>query len=270
MNIDEFMNGYLKARQAIENNADLKESAKKKRLDDLAALKKKEARQYVKDLRKAAVEHALKLHQTQTAFEEKEAEALDNMNFERLNFEAKAIENKIALAETFDDVMQAWEADKQSGDVHKIKAWQSTSGKPIMEFPENKLFDGDARPELLADIQNHKLRISKEPEMAEMERGHFEALQAIQAEARLLGNEFENLQGAVVGRVFDGIHFEENRIRPEFEAETKTLPYGLGEETETPGEVYKRLEEAHETKMGVVNEKFYRDGSGIDAEFDVA
>lgn len=265
----DFINDYWEARKAIENNADLSSTGKKKRLDDLAALKKKEARKHVKDLRKAAVEHALKLHEAQAAFEEKEAEALKNMNYERLNFEAKAIENKIALAQTFDEILEAWEADKQSGDAHKIKAWQSTSGKPIMEFPENKLFDGDARPELLADIQNHKLRISKEPELVELERGHFEALQAIQTEARLLGNEFENVSGAVVGRVFDGIHFEENRIRPEFKAETKTLPYDIGEKTETAVDVYKRLEEAHETKMAVINEKFYKDGSGMDAEFDV-
>jgi len=267
--IDDFLNRYREERAAIANNKRLSEMGKKEKLDALDKAKREEARKLVKGLRKTAVKNALELHEIQAAFEEREAEALENMNYGRLNFEAKAIESRVALAETFEDIRDAWAEAKQSGDAHKIKAWKEVSGKAIKDFPENEIYEPWAKNELLHDIQNAQLRISKEPEMVELERENFAALKAIEADAAALGSEFDNVSGAVVGRVFDGIQFEENRIRPEFEAETIILPYDIGEKTESAADVYKRLEEAHETNLAVANEKFYKNGPGIDAEFDV-
>jgi len=251
---------YRKEKEAIANDKRYSDLGKKDALSTFERRHKDNARKAVQSLRKEAVVNALKLRDAQAIRFEEFNNAMDNVDYGRLNYETQAIQSKIKAAKSITDVMDVWENAKRSNDAYALKAWKETS----QGFVEEKFGDdyADLKGQLFDDIQQAKVEIAK-VEISEDELKAREALKKIEAESNEI-NEVYGSGRSVINRVFDGIGFEDGKIKLNFDYEIHLLT----EKPETPAEVAWRLARKREKDIEEYKKIMGSMADGLDYDFD--
>jgi len=254
---------YRNERQKILNDERYSEKGKAEALAKLDQQHKAEARKAIKTLREEAVINALQLRDAQAERTKKANEALSNMDFGRLNYEAQAVRSKITAAENITDVMTVWENAKRSNDAYILKAWKDTSQGLITEKFGGPDYS-DMKGQLFDDIQETKAEFAK-VEITEEELEARNKLQEIEAQANEINQEFGTGQ-AVINRVFDGIRFEDGNVTLGFDYEI----HKLSDKQEKPYQVFNRIEGEREKALKDYGEFMNESGMGdvIDTDFD--
>lgn len=251
---------YRKEKEAIANDKRYSDLGKKDALSTFERRHKDNARKAVQSLWKDAVVNALKLRDAQAKRIEEFNNAMNNVDYGRLNYETQAIQSKIKAAKTITDVMDVWENAKNSNDAYALKAWKETS----QGFIEEKFGDdyADLKGNLFNDIQQAKVEIAK-VEISEDELKAREALKNIEAEAKEI-NEVFGTGHSVINRVFDGIGFEDGNIQLNFDYEI----HALTDKKETPSEVAYRLKREREKAIEEYKKVMGSMADGLDYDFD--
>jgi hypothetical protein len=257
------LDDYRTKKNEILNNDKLSQKGKDEALARLEQGSKDEARKAIKALRKKAVQSALALRDAQNERVAAAGQAVKELDYSRLNYEAQAVRSKILASENLSDVEVAFRDAKSSGDVYALKAWKDTSEGLIIERFGGEGDYSDFRGELLGDIKSAKIEV----ETGQKTQNEIDALNTLretEAQAKEINEAFGQGQ-AVVTRVFDGIGFEGDTIHLGFDYETNKLT----DNSETALEVALRLEresdQAFDYYQGEMTKKGY---DSLDRDFD--
>jgi hypothetical protein len=218
----------------IRQDRDLTQSGKEKALQALTTQKRDAFRSVIVDMRRAAVETAIKadkLSGAQWALNQLEAEKMD---YSRLAYEAQAVKSALVLAG--DDpfkVTELWQRVKATNDTYKIRAWLDTAPAAIPE----KTVHASTWEELKADmVQSQALTYSAEMALWEAKRkAHLNELADISKAAAIVAEDLGTQN--IMPRVFEGIALDRasGELKVDFGSITQTSK-------ENPDETYRRLE----------------------------
>jgi hypothetical protein len=243
--IRDFLDDYEAKKKTILENEDLSLAGKQKAIMKIERDKKAEARELVRDLRKLAVLNGLALRDAQNERLEKTGLAVGKMDYARLNYEAMAIRSRVEASGSLEDVRELWESAKEKKDVYTLKAWRDTAAGVIASFGGDDL--ADVKSEILRDIAETETEVFVNAEMSEDEIRSRNELAEIEKDSRAINSVFGNGE-AVVNRVFDGIGFENGKVKLGFDYQESVLPYDMGKRKETAQEVFNRVEREYTEK----------------------
>jgi hypothetical protein len=267
--INEFLQEYEAERQKILNNKDWTREGKQKAMEKLDREMKEEARILIRDLRKNAIQTAAILKNAQDTKELLTDEALKNLNYDRLNYEAQAVRSKIVSADSIFDVMDAWEQDQAKGDPYVIKAWKDTAAEPLAAKSEGGVTGlTEDKAKLIKSIAKAHVNLIDDQEIREIEQKAVEDLQEIKNQALTLGGQFDRDHTAVK-RVMAGIGFSKGKIDLDFEPQAVAKWEDGKELMETPEQLAKRVEkEYQETAQEYVKWATDKFDVDLDPDFD--
>ena len=227
---------YRKQYDSILADENLSDKGREASISKLKKEGKKKARETVKKLREEAVIKALNLRDIQAERLGRTSQAMDSMDYNRLNYEAEALKAGIKAYDSLIDAEEAWEQAKISRDIFKIKAWQDMAPGLLSEkFSGDNVYSG-LRDALIKDIKEAEAKV-EEAQQTEQELKTLLALRDIQNQAEAINEAFGSGQ-AVIKRVFSGMAFEGDDITLSFNYQTNKLT----DRQETPEEVAWRLE----------------------------
>jgi len=264
--INDFLQKYNKLFDEVNNNPDLNDNGKMRKIAELERKRKDDARKLIEKMRKDAIINALSLRDAQNERITKTGDALQKLDYARLNYEALSLNAKIKACDSADDVVMLWDNAKNSNDAYILKAWQDTAVGVISELGDDY---GDTKNELLQDIRDTKVELIKEPELTETEIQVRNELTDVEKNARLLGDVLGYGEN-VVRRVFNGIGFDNGNIELGFDyVETENSITG-DKRIESKDEVYHRIEREYQNNADEYIAEFERKGyeGSIDKDFD--
>jgi hypothetical protein len=267
--INDFLQKYDKLVDEVNSDPDLNDNGKMRKLAELERKRKDDARKLIEKMRYDAVINALSLRDAQNERIKKTGDALQQLDYSRLNYMTQLVRTRIAASENLSDVEVAFRDAKISGDVYALKVWQDFSEGLINERFGGEGDYSDFRGELLRDIRDTKVELIKEPELTETEIKARNELTDVENNSRLLGETLGYGEN-VVRRVLNGIGFDNGKIELEFDyIETENAITGE-KRTESKDEVYYRIEREYQNKADEYIAEFERKGyeGSIDKDFD--
>ena len=249
--INEFLAEYEAKRQKILNNEDLAPEGKNKALAKHESIFKEEARKVARDLRKNAIIAAAVLKEAQDTKERLRDEALKNLDYNRLNYEASAVRSKIAASTTIFDAIAAWDQDQEKGDPYVIKAWKDQAAGPLVEKFEDGITEDKAK--LFQSIAKAPVKLVDDSEIQEIERQSVDQLEDLEKQAATLGQKLINKSyssndQSLINRVMDGIKFKKGRILLDFEPRVVGKYEDGYEVMESHEQLAKRVEKEYQEK----------------------
>jgi len=212
--IKQFLQDYEAKRQKILNNKDWTPTGRQKAMAKLDREKKEAARGLIHELRKSAIVTAAALKETQDTKEGLFKEAVENMDYNRLNYAAQTVRSTIDGADSFYEIQAAWDQDQEKADPYVIKAWKETAAGPLAARGEGGITQPKAK--LIQSIAKAEVKLIDDQDIIEIEREAVETLQDIKESAFTLGQEF-NKEHIITKRVMSGIRFSKGRIELGFE-----------------------------------------------------
>lgn len=264
--INDFLQKHNKLFDEVNNNPDLNDSGKKRKLAELERKRKDEARKLIEKMRRDAVINALSLRDAQKERMTKTSDALQTLDYARLNYEALSLNAKIKACENADDVAVLWENAKNSNDAYILKAWVDTAAAAVGELGDDY---ADTKNELLRDIRDTKVELIKEPELTETEIQARNELTDVERNSRLLGDALGYGEN-VVRRVLNGIGFDADGIELGFDYVETDNAFTGEKRIESKDEVYYRIEREYQNNADAYIAEFERKGyeGSIDKDFD--
>lgn len=264
MNTNDILNEFEAAKGRIMADGRLSDQGKAEKVQALKADYTAKGKELKKRLRKTAVMAALQLKDAQAKQSDHLKGAADQLDYQRLNYEAQAIKAKVARAGDLVTVSELWNEAKQAGDPYELKAWETVS---LDQF--NGPDPTGIKGQLYADFSRVDVR-EPDPDIRALESEHLASLRAIRNEAQSLDAFFSGggLMSAtnITRQVFDGIEFDR-------EAQVKTgFDYGHNDiynRQETGEEVAKRLEREASERAEAVAAELEKRGFEIDPDLDL-
>jgi hypothetical protein len=264
--IQNVKDSYERNAEAARKDSNLSQPGKAKALAALMSEKQAALKSFVPELRRQAVETALKVKSFSGAAQALGQLEAEKFDYGRLTYEAQAVKSALVLAG--DDpfkVAKMFEDAKAGHDKYRLKAWLDVAPALIPE----KTIHAATWDELKADMtQSKELTHSAEAERYELKkRVAADALADISRTAAVVAEDLG--EGAayratnVMGRVFEGIALDH---------ETGEFQIDFGGQTadETPDATFSRLESEYSERVKVEEQFFENFGKEYDPILDGA
>jgi hypothetical protein len=197
---------YKDAVAKVRRDRDLSPTGREKALAKLKADKVSAVKSFVKPLREAALDTALKIRSIDLANSALDRIANDKADYSRLAYNALAVKSAISLAGSDPwKIQEAWQQARDSGDVSLIKACLDTA--PAL-FPDKSPHESTFN-ELKADMQASKglVHDQERRQYTDERRIKMDELSECARSTALLADELGGPSQAksLIGRVFSGI-----------------------------------------------------------------
>lgn len=125
------LNEFSNRKSALQTNVDLSTEGRRKAMQAIDAEAANYRGEVLRALRIGWDDWKVKARRNIEALQEATDKSAAAWDYNRLNYQVKAINNRIATAGSFADVAGEYQRVKESGDRHAWRAWTETAGATI-------------------------------------------------------------------------------------------------------------------------------------------